>query len=359
MYRILLLAGWCILLACASCGNHKEHKEERIQFVATRPLIKDTIVTKSYVAQIRSVQHIELRAQEKGYLQKIYVDEGQFVKKGQLLFQIMPQLYEAEVKKAQTEVEFAEIEYQNTHKLKESNIVSANELAMAQAKLNKARAELNIAQVHLQFTTIRAPFDGIIDRFLVRVGSLLDEGELLTSLSDNNRVWVYFNVPEVEYLNLFSNGGRQKHPVALEMANHALFPHAGQIETIEADFDNETGNISIRAGFPNPDKLLRNGETGNILIRETMQGAVLIPQKASFEVMDKLYVYVIDKEHRIRTREIKIAAELEDIFIVSEGLSDQDIILLEGIRKVKDGDQVEFKTEDPGHVIAGLKLPAQ
>ncbi|MCG7860090.1 efflux RND transporter periplasmic adaptor subunit, partial [Flavihumibacter sediminis] len=100
------------------------------------------------------------------------------------------------------EVEFAEIEYQNTQKLAESNIVSPNELAMAKARLNKAKAELNIKNVHLQFTSIYAPFNGMIDRFLVRKGSLLDEGDLLTHLSDNSHMWVYFNVPEAEYLNL-------------------------------------------------------------------------------------------------------------------------------------------------------------
>lgn len=359
MKQFLLLACWSIVLACSSCSHHSEEKEESIRYTATHPLTIDTILTKTYVGQIRSVQHIELRAQEKGYLQQIFVDEGQHVKKGQMLFQIMPQLYEAEAKKAATEVEFAEIEYKNTLKLAESNIVSANELAMAKAKLNKANAELSIAQVHLQFTSIRAPFDGIIDRFMVRKGSLLSEGDLLTSLADNSRVWVYFNVPESEYLNFFAGNIKQAPPVQLQMANHVVFPQIGKVETMEADFNNETGNISIRAGFPNPTGLLRNGETGNILIHEQLRKALLIPQKASFEVMDKLFVYVIDKEHRVHTRQIKIAAELEDLFVIGEGLTDQDQILLEGIRKVKDGDKIDYSVEDPRQVIGNLKLPAQ
>jgi membrane fusion protein (multidrug efflux system) len=120
----------------------------------------DTTVTNEYVCQIRSIRNIELRAQEKGYLEEILVDEGQFVRKGQLLFRIMPKIYEAELQKAQAEVNATEIEVQNTQPLVEKNIVSKNELAMAQAKLGKAKAELQLAKVHLEFTQIRAPFDG-------------------------------------------------------------------------------------------------------------------------------------------------------------------------------------------------------
>lgn len=359
MKQFLLLAGVGIVLACTSCNHHEEKHETETQFVVTQPVQQDTTLVKEYVAQIRSIQHIELRAQERGYLQEIYVDEGQFVKKGQLLFQIMPQLYDAEAKKAKAEVEFAEIEFQNTKKLADSNIVSPNELAMAAAKLNKAKAEWNVAKVHLDFTSIRAPFDGIIDRFLVRKGSLLDEGDLLTSLSDNSHMWVYFNVPEAEYLNYFKTGKSNNIPVLLRMANNELFSHTGKIETIEADFDNETGNISFRANFPNPKALLRNGETGNIIIKEALTNALLIPQKASYEVMDKIFVYVVGKDHTVQTREVTIGAELEDLFVVTDGLTKDDQILLEGIRKVKNGDKIEFKLEDPRQVMASLKLPAQ
>lgn len=354
-----MLACLYTVLSCAGCGHKAEEKEHTTNFIVTRPIIIDTVLEREYVAQIKSVQHIELRALEKGYLQEIFVDEGQSVKKGQLLFKIMPQLYDAEAQKAKAEVEFAEIEYQNTQKLAESNIVSPNELAMAKANLNKAKAELHIKNVHLQFTNIYAPFNGLIDRFQVRKGSLLDEGDLLTHLSDNSQVWVYFNVPEAEYLNLSDNGSIKNQQVELKMANQQLFSEKGKVETIEADFDNETGNISFRATFPNPKHLLRNGETGNILIKEELKQAMLVPQKASFEVMDKIYVYVVDKDHTVHTREIKVMAELEDLFAVGNGLHPGDNILLEGIRKVKEGQQIEFSSEDPQAVLKALKLPVQ
>ena len=165
-----------------SCNHQEAAQEVESTFVITSPLQVDTTLYKEYVGQIRSANHIELRSQERGYLESIYVDEGQLVKKGQLMFKLMPAIYQAEVEKAQAEANFAEIEYKNTKSLADKNIVSANELALAKAKLDQAKAALTLAQVHLGFTEIRAPFSGVMDRFYTRLGSLVDEGELLTNL---------------------------------------------------------------------------------------------------------------------------------------------------------------------------------
>lgn len=360
MRRILIPVGLCSLLFYTSCAHKEESKMPETKFLVTSPVRLDTSFTKDYVCQIRSIQHIELRAQERGYLQKIYVDEGQFVHQGQLLFQIMPRLYEAELRKAQAEAEFAEIEYQNTKRLADNNVVAQNELAMAKAKFEKAKAELALAEVHLQFTQIRAPFDGIIDRFLVRPGSLVDEGDLLTNLSDNSKMWVYFNVPEAEYLDYKSKvKGDSVMKVGLLMANNQMFEYPGLVETIEADFDNETGNIPFRATFANPKGLLRHGETGNIKMTVPLNNVLIIPQKATFEVLDKKYVFVVDENNLIKTREITNSAEMEDLFVVAKGLSEKDKILLEGLRKVRDNDKIEYEFEKPRNVIANLKLYAE
>jgi len=343
-----------------SCQPEKEHKEERAKFLVTSPVKMDTSITKEYVCQIRSIRHIELRAQERGYLQNMFVDEGQFVRQGQLLFQIMPRLYEAELQKAQAEANLARIEYENTKALADSNIVSQNELAMARSKFDKANAELSLAQVHLGFTAIRAPFDGLIDRFHVRLGSLVDEGHLLTSLSDNSKMWVYFNVPEAEYLD-YRMTTRQDSTmkVKLLLANNRLFDHTGVVETIEADFNNETGNIAFRATFPNPDGLLRHGETGNILMTVPLHDVLLIPQKATFEILEKKYVFVVDEHNAVRSHEITIGAEMEDLYAVSDGLEGNEKILLEGLRKVQDKDEIAYDYQEPKAVIANLKLYAE
>ncbi len=359
--RTLILLSLGTLLGNIGCSSHaEEKKEEEVKYLVTSPLKRDTTVTKDYVCQIHAIQHIELRALEKGYLQKISVDEGQFVKQGQLMFQIMPMIYNAELQKSQAEANYVGIEYQNTKLLADSNIVSKNELALAKAKFDKAKADVSLASAHLQFTSIKAPFSGIMDHFQVRQGSLLDEGALLTTLSDNSKMWVYFNVPEAEYLNFKTHANQDNMKnVTLVMANEQLFPYPGVVQTIEADFNNETGNIAFRATFPNPKGLLRHGETGNIRMTVPLKNALIIPQKATFEVLEKKYVYVIDKNNVVRSREITIAAEMPHIFVVKSGLNIDDRILLEGLRQVKENEKIQTKFEQPNAVISHLSLYAE
>lgn len=358
MHKIVVYFILLVVLSFAQCSSKHAEEKEETRFLVTSPLRKDTMITKSYVSQIRAIQHIELRSRESGYLQEIFVDEGQFVKRGQMMFQIMPVQFQAELQMAQAEAKFAEIEYLNTKQLADSNVVSPNELALAQAKYDKAKAEVALAQVHLSFTQIRAPFDGIMDRFFVRQGSLINEEDLLTMLSDNSKMWVYFNVPEAEYLNYKIHAKKDSlMKVQLLMANNQLFEFPGIVEAIEADFNNESGNIAFRATFPNPKRLLRHGETGNVLAIVPLMHALIIPQKATFEILEKKYVFVVDKDNVIHQREIFIEAEMPDLFIIRSGLSEGEMIVLEGIRKVHDQDKIgKYEYRDPKVVIAHLKV---
>ena len=360
MKLFALLSCMSAVFVITGCGHNAEEKEQEAIYLATGPLRTDTSVTKDYVCQIHSIQHIELRALEKGYLDAIYVDEGQRVKEGQLLFQIRPVLYQAEVNSAEAEAEFAEIEYKNTKALADSNVVSPNELAMASARWSKAKAELAMAQAHLNFTAIRAPFDGIMGRFHVRKGSLLDEGDLLSELSDNSSMWVYFNVPEATYLAYERNAQADNGSIVrLKLANGEEFGSEGRITAIESDFNNTTGNIAFRATFPNPDLVLRHGQTGNIVMTSRLDDVLLIPQKATFEVLDHRFVFVIDKEGNVHSTRIGIEQELQHLFVVDKGLAESDHILLEGLRKVKDGEHVAVKFVAPDSVVKHLGLYAE
>lgn len=348
------------LLLVVSCNNKKEEKEEATIYPVTNPVKMDTVIDKEFVAQIRSVKNIEVRAQEKGFLEKIYVDEGQYVHQGQTLFRIMPQLYQAELLKAKAEVEQATIELKNASTLANNNIVSKNERAMAKAKLDAANAEAKLAQIHLSFTDIKAPFSGIINRLPLRLGSLVDEGDLLTSLSDNTNMYTYFNVSEPEYINYQTNvASRGSQNVNLIMANGDVFPQSGEIQTITGEFDNETGNIAFRAKFPNPDKLLRNGQTGKIRMTLPLKNALIIPQKATYEIQDQKYVFVVDNKGVVKSKNIKIAYELPDVYVVGSGLATGDKVLLEGVQKVKDDQKVQTKFQDPKKVLKSLKLKAE
>lgn len=356
MKKALTVISLTAILFYTSCQSEKKEKKEETKFLVTSPLKKDTLINREYVCQIRSIQHIELRAMERGYLQKIFVDEGQFVKEGQLMFQIMPMIYQAEQQKMQAEANFAEIEYQNTKSLADSNVVSKNELALDKARLDKAKAELALAEAHLGFTEIRAPFDGIIGRFNdVRLGSLVDEGELLTTLSDNSRMWVYFNVPETEYLDYITKAKSDSLlKVKLQMANKQLYENSGIVETIEADFNNETGNIAFRATFSNPKRILRHGETGNILMPFHFKDALIIPQKATFEILDKKYVFVVDEKNIVRSRQITIGEEMSHLYVVTSGITAKDKILLEGLRKVTNNQEIHCEFVNTQKVLSEL-----
>jgi membrane fusion protein (multidrug efflux system) len=348
------------VLCLTSCTTKKEEKEEEVKFTVTNPIRIDTSFTKQYVSQIKSVRNIEIRAQEKGYLEKIYVDEGQFVKAGQVLFRIMPGIYQAELLKAQAEAKGAEIELQNAKMLADKNIVSKNEQALAQAKLEQAKAEVALAKLHLSFTEIRAPFDGTIDRIPKKLGSLIDEGELLTSLSDNSQMFAYFNVSEPEYIQYQTDvKDRATNNVNLVLANGESFKYKGKVEVIESEFDNETGNIAFRARFPNSDKLLRNGETGQVQMIVPLKNAVVIPQKATYEIQDKKYVFVVDKNNKVSSKEITITGEIPDLYVISSGITAADKILLEGVQKVKENDKINYGYIAPQKVIKNLRLKAE
>ena len=360
MKRVVVLTGLIALLCLTSCTSKKEEKEEAEVFTVTNPVKIDTSFSKQYVSQIKSVRNIEIRAQEKGFLQNIYVDEGQFVKAGQVLFRIMPKMYEAELLKAQAEQKSAEIELQNAKTLADKNIVSKNEQAVAQAKLQSAKAEVALAKLHLSFTEIKAPFDGTIDRLPLKLGSLIDEGELLTSLSDNSQMFAYFNVSEPEYLQYQTDvKDRAGKNVSLILADGEAFKYKGNVEVIESEFNNETGNIAFRARFPNTGKLLRNGETGQVEMFVPLKNAIVIPQKATYEIQDKKYVFVVDKNNKVSSKEITITGEIPDLYVIKSGITVNDKILLEGVQKVKENDKIKYDYIAPQKVINNLRLKAE
>src|SRR5271157_5057205 len=188
--------------------KHKEEEshQEHQKIVVTSPEAKDVIITQPYVCQIHSQRHIEVRALEDGYLEEILVSEGQAVKKGDVMFKIKPTLYKAKLDAELAEAHLAELEYNNTEKLfKEKAVVSQNEVLLFKAKLDRAKAKADLAQAEFDFTNVTAPFDGIVDRLHEQLGSLIKERDILTTLSDNSVMWVYFNVPEAKYLEYMAS----------------------------------------------------------------------------------------------------------------------------------------------------------
>jgi membrane fusion protein, multidrug efflux system len=362
---ILLIILALISLSLPACDMHAEGKEqphqEHHKMVVTSPQAKYVTITRQYVCQIHSQRHIKVRALQNGYLEEIPIKEGQAVKQGEVMFKIVPTLYEARLDAELAEAQLAQLEFNNTKKLFEDKVVSQNEVLLLQAKLAKAQAKAKLSQAELNFATVRAPFDGIVDRLHEQQGSLIKEGDILTTLSDNSLMWVYFNVPEARYLEYMAHLGQDKEDPRIELvlANGSTFQHGGKIGAIEAKFNNETGNIPFRADFPNPDGLLRHGQTGNVLIHRTLNNALVIPQRATFENLDKRYVYVVGKDDVVHQREIVIQNELDDIFVIKTGLSVNDKIVLEGVRQVHDGEKAEFEFRSPEEALANQKNHAE
>jgi membrane fusion protein (multidrug efflux system) len=344
-----------------STFKEQPHQEEHHKIVATSPKVQDVIITQPYVCQIHSQRHIKVCALQNGYLKDVLVREGQAVKKGDLMFRIVPILYEARRDAEVAEARLAELELKNTNTLLDRNVVSPNEVLLQQARVAKAQAKAKLAQAELDFTIVTAPFDGIVDRLHEQLGSLIKEGEVLTTLSDNSVMWVYFNVPEAGYLDYMAGAGQDKESQQIELvlANGSKFPYLGKIGAIEAKFNNETGTIPFRADFENPHGLLRHGQTGNVLIRRTVKNALLIPQRATFEILDKRYVYVVGEDEVAHQREIVIQHELDDIFVIQKGLGVNDKLVLEGVRQVHDGEKVEFEFRKPEEALANQKNHAE
>ncbi|MCX6848315.1 MAG: efflux RND transporter periplasmic adaptor subunit [Verrucomicrobia bacterium] len=362
-WTAFVCAGFLGAMTLSSCDHKEAHhgEEEKSQLVLTKPIFRDTVISRDYVCQIRSCRNIEIRALERGYLEVVSVKEGQMVKEGDLMFSILPRVYSAAVKRTEAEAQVAKVEYENTKRLLETNVVSDKELTMAKAKLDQKMAEVNLSQTHLGFTTIKAPFTGLMDRLRLRNGSLVEVGDLLTTLSDNSEMWIYFNVPEADYLEYASTEqSEDSKKVSLVMANGKLFDQKGRVNVIEGEFDNKTGTIPFRADFPNPKGLLRHGETGNIRMQRALKNALLVPQKSTFELEGEQYIYTVDKDDVIKQVKIKVLEELEDLFVVKGALTDQDKIIFEGQRQAHDGEKAhEYRYEETKDAYANLKLRAQ
>lgn len=351
--KISLVLCIAVCLLTVSC-TYKKEAESVDTHKVIYPILEDVTYSNKYVAQIQSVNYVEIRSKIRGYIGKIYVDEGQPVKKGQLLFALTHNVFEKELQKANAafrsavaDLKVAEVELANVRVLVEKTIVSKSELYVIQAKVDALKADVEEAlankeqqALNLSFSRIRAPFDGFINRIPNKVGSLIAEGDILTSLSDNHEVFAYFNLSEVDYLNYIAAGERGAKVVSFELANQVLYEYEGIIEMIESEFDSSTGNIALRARFPNPDGLLKQGANGKVIVYETLKDALVIPQKSTFEIQDKLYVYVVNKDNVLEQRNIVSKMRLPKIYVVESGLSEDEQILFEGVENVMNGDQV-------------------
>jgi membrane fusion protein (multidrug efflux system) len=329
-------------------------------FPTITPAIIDTSTHVDYVAEIKSVKNTELRAKITGYLASVHVDEGQFVRSGQLLFTIDNREYKQDLFKkrallnsAHAEVRSAELELQNTKNLVEKGVVSKielefskNKLAAAKAKEEEAKSEQEKAELILSYSQIKAPFSGLINRLPHKIGSSIEEGTLMTSLSQNDEVFAYFDVAEKEYLDFMSQltrKGQKERQVQLILANGKAHKNKGLIETMDGEFDEASGNLAFRARFENKEGLLKNGASGKVRIEKQFKQVMVIPQKSTFEIQDRVFVYVLNKYGKAQIRQVQIAHRIPHLYILSGGLKSHETIIYEGIQSIENGMKVKSK----------------
>ncbi len=347
------LAGLILFTACNTSTSKKEETSSHIPVVNV--VEKDIHLEKIYVSDIQAIQNVEIRSRISGFLERIHVDEGKVVRKGQLLFTLADSEYRAELEKAKAslnsiiaESKTAELEVEKVKLLVDKKIVSTTELAVANAKhramnakVEEARAALRHAQTRLTYTEIRAPYDGVIDRIPLKVGSLLEEGTLITSVSDISSVFAYFNVSENEYLQYLrakaSAEGEQSTIVKLVLSDGKEYEYTGKVETVVSEFHENTGSIAFRARFPNPHNLLKHGATGKVKLTNELEDALMLPQKAVFEIQDKNYVFVVDANNKVTMRSFVPKTRVNDFYIVQSGLKEGDRVVYEGIQNIKEG----------------------
>ncbi|WP_395735771.1 efflux RND transporter periplasmic adaptor subunit [Prosthecobacter sp.] len=352
-----------VLLPALSCSEKKtaSSHEASKSYPVTSGMVMDVPHGQEYVASIQNSNFVELRARVNGHLETIPVDEGQRVTKGQVLFTISSHEFQEELKRANArlksamaEAKMAEIDLQNNQLLLEKKIIARSEWELAQARLDSAMAKVDEARTtvsdaerKLTYAEVRAPFDGIINRIRTKAGSLVSEGDLLTSISNDGDVYAYFNVSEREYLEL----ARRKDlgvegSVELELANGEIHPHKGRIETWESVISKSTGNIAFRARFPNPEHLLKHGSSGKVMVQSRLKNALVIPQKCTFEVQDKICVYMLNADNSIQLRSIGTKLRLPNHYVIDSGLQPTDRIIFEGIQVVKEGEVIapDFKS---------------
>lgn len=344
-------------MTMVSCGGDQQQQmQQQAPAIATQTVaVGNTDLNNTYPATIKGKTDIEIRPQVSGFITKVHVDEGQHVRKGQLLFTIDQVQFQAAVDQAQaqvnsatTAVETAQLTADSKQRLFERNIISEyenqlamNSLAQAKAQLATAQAALVSARKNLAYTQVVAPSDGVIGSIPNREGSLASPSMVqpLTTVSDNNDVYAYFALNEKDILSL-TNGGeisladriKAMPEVTLRLADGTIYPLKGKVATVSGVIDNTTGTATVRALFDNPNGMLRSGSTGQIMIPTVQEAVLIIPQKATFEIQDRKFVYVVNDSNKTVTTPITVAPQNDGkSFVVTSGLTAGQRIAVEGV----------------------------
>ena len=338
-----------ITLTVASCSDAKQSSSQgqnQIPTFEVATLSQKTIIgNKTYPTNIEGIVNSDVRAKVTGYIQKVLVDEGQHVKKGQPLFKLETQSLTQDAEAAKAAINVAQVEVDKLVPLVEKGIVSNVQLETQKAKLLQAKSNYNSIIANIDYATVKSQIDGFVGAIPYREGSLVSPNNdtPLTTVSDITKVFAYFSMNEKEYLDfLQTTEGKTLQDklnnfpkVSLILANGAVYPEQGKIETSTGQINRKTGTVSIRAVFNNPNQLLTNGNSGKIRIPTTYENAMVVPQEATYEQQGQVMVFKLGEDNTISTSTIKIKASVDNLYVVESGISLGDKIVASGVGKLK------------------------
>ena len=379
---LMVVAMAVILVSCGGKGGGMPNFGDN-EFPVQSAQTKDASMQTTYPATIKGVQDVEIRPKASGFITRVCVKEGQAVGVGQLLFVIDNETYQAAVRQAQASVNTAtaqcntaKLTYENNQKLFEQNVIGQYELesaknayASAQAQLSLAKATLASAKEQLSFCFVKSPAAGVIASLPYKVGAMVSASSVpaLTTVSNISSMEVYFSMTEKDMLELSKTaGGTQAAinaipPVKLQLADGTVYGHEGKVTKASGVIDASTGSVQLIAHFPNPERLLKSGGSGSIVISKNDNSAIIIPQSCVSEVQDQKFVYVLGKDNKVKYTEITVDPQTDGLnFIVRSGLKPGDKYVTNGITKLSDGmeivpitpEQYQKKIEDATQINA-------
>lgn len=351
----------------ASCGRKQSGMAQSNEFPVSTLQTGNTQMSNSYPATIRGKQDVEIRPKISGFITRLYVDEGSVVHRGQVLFTIDNVQYHAALNEAKaaynaqkSALATAQLTYKNKQELHKQNIIgdydlqaAANSLASVKANLAQTHAAVVSAKENLSYCTVVSPSNGVVGSIPFRVGSLVSPSMTtpMTTVSNIQEMYVYFSMTEKQLLEMSRQSGSKNivaafPEVQLQLADGSIYDHRGHVSTVSGVIDQSTGSVSVRASFLNPDHLLKSGGTGSIVIPYTANNTIIIPQSATVEVQDKIFVYVVGNDNKVKYTAIEVNPQNDgENYIVTKGLKAGDKYVTNGITKLSDGMVIKPITE--------------
>jgi len=334
-----------------SCQNKKADKEKKGPSKYQVMLITrgDATVSTSFATQIESENTLDIYSRANGYIERIYVKEGDNVRKGSPILKISDADYRQTVNSTRAAYDNAQLEVRKLQPLVDKGIISPYQLQTAQSNLQAARAAYENARINLSYTVIKSPVSGVVGRITLKPGSLVTAGlaDPITTVASSGDVFAYFSFDEKKLIQLCNNASgtlKQKvaklPPVELILADGQKYEYKGKLELGSSIVDQTTGSLQMKAVFPNPQALLHTGTSGKINVPAFYTNVILVPQKATYEIQDKKMVLVVDSHGIIHATNITVVNATSDQYVVEDGVNEGDKIVVDGLNRLKDGDKI-------------------